>query len=378
MNTKRTCGRLIYAAPELCADLLYAGGFNAPDSIVWFETEACTAIVVSILEYERACSQAKKKVRVLLREEFFRKEDKTRSDDLLLLRISEQFGINEWSVPAEFPLLTADYLRSNGIRVIPGSSFFPKREFKTSAEEKKLARAMQITQESMMLTKEILHQAVIRKHSKLYYRKKLLTSELLRMEIEGFLKAHGFTAARTITAHGTQCSQPHNVGSGPILAGETIVVDIFPRDDESGYWGDMTRTFVKGEPLPVVKRAYDAVLAASAAAEKMIRAGVIAADVHKKAAEIMGNAGFVTGKTPDGIPCGFIHGLGHGVGLEIHEAPRVSPANPTPLKKGQVISNEPGLYHPSWGGIRLEDVLIVTESGSRNFYSMPKTLSPDE
>ena len=290
----------------------------------------------------------------------------------------KQFGINEWSVPAEFPLLTADYLRSNGIRVIPGSSFFPKREFKTSAEEKKLARAMQITQESMMLTKEILHQAVIRKNSKLYYRKKLLTSELLRMEIEGFLKAHGFTAARTITAHGTQCSQPHNVGSGPILAGETIVVDIFPRDDESGYWGDMTRTFVKGEPLPVVKRAYDAVLAASAAAEKMIRAGVIAADVHKKAAEIMGNAGFVTGKTPDGIPCGFIHGLGHGVGLEIHEAPRVSPANPTPLKKGQVISNEPGLYHPSWGGIRLEDVLIVTESGSRNFYSMPKTLSPDE
>jgi Xaa-Pro aminopeptidase len=110
----------------------------------------------------------------------------------------------------------------------------------------------------------------------------------------------------------------------------------------------------------------------------MIRAGVIAADVHKTAENIMKDHGFATGKTADGIPCGFIHGLGHGVGLEIHEAPRVSPVNTGPLRKGQVISNEPGLYHPSWGGIRLEDVLIVTENGSRNFYSMPKNLSPDE
>ena len=378
MKKNPSCGRLICAAPETCADLLYAGGFNAPDSIVWFETKDLCAIVVSILEFERACGQAKKKVRVLPREDFFRKEDKIRSDEVLLLRISEQFGIREWKVPADFSVLTADFLRSQGVSITPSNSFFPNREFKSSAEEKKLARAMHITQESMLLTKEILHHSVIGKDSKLYYRKKVLTSEFLRMEIEGFLKAHGFTASRTITAHGSQCSQPHHLGSGAILAGETIVVDIFPRDDETGYWGDMTRTFVKGEPLPVVKRAYEAVLAASAAAEKMIRAGVIAADVHKKAAEIMSKAGFATGKTPDGIPCGFIHGLGHGVGLEIHEAPRVSPANPNPLRKGQVISNEPGLYHPSWGGIRLEDVLIVTENGSRNFYTMSKSLSPDE
>ena len=371
---KKNCGRLICAAPEYCADLLYAGGFNAPDPIVWFQTSEFQAIVVSVLEYERACVQAKKNVKVLLLEEFFRKEDKVKSDELLIQRISEKYGITEWLVPGDFPVSTADILRKNGICIVPSGNFFPKRECKNASEIKKIACAMAATQESMMLAKEILQQSVIGKNMVLYSGKKVLTSEILRMEIEGFLKARGFTASRTITAHGVQCSQPHNVGSGPILAGETVVVDIFPRDDETGYWGDMTRTFVKGEPLPVVKRAYEAVLTASQAAEKMICAGTLAASVHNKAKEIMAQAGFETGKNKDGIPCGFIHGLGHGVGLEIHEAPRVSPANPGPLKKGQVISNEPGLYHPAWGGIRLEDVLVVTETGSKNFYTMPKDM----
>ena len=371
---KKSCGRLICAAPESCADLLYAGGFNAPDSIIWFQTSELQAIVVSILEYERATVQAKKNIRVLPLEEFFTKEDKLKTDDFLIQRISEKYGINEWTVPNDFPLGIADQLRKKGILLKTAGKFFPKREFKNAAEIRKIARSMAATEQAMMLAKEIMAQAKIGKNMILHHGKTIVTSEFLRMEIEGFLKARGFTASNTITAHGTQCSQPHNVGSGPILAGETVVVDIFPRDDETGYWGDMTRTFVKGEPLPVVKRAYDAVLAASEAAEKMIRAGVIAADVHNKAKEIMASAGFKTGKNNDGIPCGFIHGLGHGVGLEIHEAPRVSPANPTPLRKGHVISNEPGLYHPAWGGIRLEDVLVVTENGVRNFFTMPKDL----
>lgn len=371
---KKSCGRLICAAPEFCADLLYAGGFNAPDPIVWFQTSEFQAIVVSILEYERACVQAKKNVRVLPLEEFFTKEDKFKTDSLLIRRISEKYGISQWMVPEDFPIAIADILRKNNINVNPSGNFFPKRECKNASEIKKIARAMAATEDAMNLAKEILKHSVVGKNMVLHYDKKIVTSEFLRMEIEGFLKARGFTASRTITAHGTQCSQPHNVGSGPILAGETVVVDIFPRDDETGYWGDMTRTFVKGEPLPVVKRAYEAVLTASQAAEKMIRAGVIAAEVHNKAKAIMAKAGFETGKNKDGIPCGFIHGLGHGVGLEIHEAPRVSPANPGPLKKGQVISNEPGLYHPAWGGIRLEDVLVVTGDGSKNFYTMPKDM----
>lgn len=371
-------GRLICAAPENCADLLYAGGFNAPDPIVWFEIPGTRAIAVSILEFDRAVNQTKKNVQVIQRESFFPKDGKKRTDEQLLLLISKKYSIGKWTVPADFPLVYADSLRKAGIEVVPKEGFFPKREFKTAGELRKIARSMAATQDSMILAKNILRDSVIGKNGILFYRKRPLTSEILRMEIEGYLKARGFSASRTITAHGVQCSQPHNIGSGPILAGETVVVDIFPRDDVTGYWGDMTRTFVKGEPLPVVRRAFDAVLRASRAAEEMIRDGVKAADVHKKAETLMHDAGFPTGKTKDGIPCGFIHGLGHGVGLEIHEAPRVSPANPGILRKGHVISNEPGLYHPSWGGIRLEDLLCVTETGFVNFCTMPKTLSPDD
>ena len=144
------------------------------------------------------------------------------------------------------------------------------------------------------------------------------------------------------------------------------------RSDASGYWGDMTRTFLKGKAPKSVMRAYNAVKKASETAMSMIRAGVIAADVHIAASETMAGLGFQTGRGRDGMPCGFIHGLGHGVGLEIHEGPRVSPLNRKPLQSGNVISVEPGLYYPEWGGIRLEDLVVVTKDGYRNFNSMEK------
>ena len=182
----------------------------------------------------------------------------------------------------------------------------------------------------------------------------------------------GYTASRTIIACGIQCAAPHNIGSGPVKAGEPVVADIFPRSDASGYWGDMTRTFLKGKAPKSLMRAYNAVKKASETAMSMIRAGVIAADVHTAASETMAELGFRTGRGRDGMPCGFIHGLGHGVGLEIHEGPRVSPLNRKPLRSGNVISVEPGLYYPEWGGIRLEDLVVVTKDGYRNFNSMEK------
>jgi Xaa-Pro aminopeptidase len=153
-----------------------------------------------------------------------------------------------------------------------------------------------------------------------------------------------------------------------------VVADIFPRSDRTGYWGDMTRTFVKGKASEIVRKAFDAVKQASEESLKMLKAGVPGADVHRTAARTMENLGFRTGRDANGIPCGFIHGLGHGVGLDIHENPRLSPANPNPLAAGSVVSVEPGLYDPSWGGIRLEDLVLVTEDGYENFCTMPKEL----
>ncbi|MCI5798826.1 Xaa-Pro peptidase family protein, partial [bacterium] len=248
---------------------------------------------------------------------------------------------------------------------------------KTAAELRKIAEAEAVTEDSMRYARDLLRSAQVNSKGVLTRNGKPFTCDMLRAEIEGFLKQRGCTAEQTITACGEDASQPHNLGSGPLLAGKPIVIDIFPRSDRSGYWGDMTRTFCKGKALPVVRKAFKSVLKASEIAQKMIRAGVCAADVHRAAAESMASDGFLTGHTPDGLPCGFIHGLGHGLGLEIHEGPRVSPVNPNPLAAGNVVSVEPGLYHPSWGGIRLEDIVAVTKDGCHNFNTMEKELELD-
>lgn len=371
---KKRTGKLIAASPAVSADVLYAGGFNAPDEVIYFEAGREKGLILSQLEYARGRQEARKTVTVLNRESFL-EDSNDRSDQAVLLNLSRRCGITEWLVPGDFPLLIADFLRSNGIGVLPAKSeFMPKRLVKTASELREIAKAEAVTEDSMRYARDLIRQSKVNSRGYLTLSGRLFTCDMLRSEIEGFLKSRGYTASQTITSCGRDASQPHNLGSGPLKAGEPIVCDIFPRSDRSGYWGDMTRTFCKGKASPIVRKAFLSVLKASETALTMIRAGVCAAEVHIAAAESMAADGFPTGRNQDGIPCGFIHGLGHGLGLEIHEGPRVSPLNRNPLVKGNVVSVEPGLYDPAWGGIRLEDIVAVTENGCRNFNTMEKEL----
>ena len=176
-------------------------------------------------------------------------------------------------------------------------------------------------------------------------------------------------------AGGPQAADPHERGHGPLKAGESIIVDIFPVDLSTRYYSDMTRTFVKGEPNDGLQEMYDAVLESQEAALSMIRAGVNGRDVHRKVAEVLHEAGYKTNvhDQEEGKPLteGFFHGTGHGVGLELHEAPRVSLADEE-LIPGDVISVEPGVYDPNVGGVRIEDLVVVTEEGCRNLTKFPK------
>ena len=187
---------------------------------------------------------------------------------------------------------------------------------------------------------------------------------------------HGCAAdAGTIVAGGVQATDPHEEGHGPLRSGEAIILDIFPVDKASRYYADMTRTVIKGEPNEELQKMYDAVLESQEAALGMIRAGVNGKDIHQKVSDVLHERGYKTlvHDQEEGTPLrtGFFHGTGHGVGLEIHEAPRISLSDDE-LRLGDVVTVEPGLYDPQVGGVRIEDLVVVTEDGCRNLTDFPK------
>jgi len=185
----------------------------------------------------------------------------------------------------------------------------------------------------------------------------------VKLVVEFELLRHQCQARDTIVAGGRQAADPHDRGSGPLRAGETIVLDIFPQHKRHGYWGDITRTVVKGRARPELHRMYEAVRTAQAAALREVRAGARADHIHEGVQQRFKAAGFVTDMR-DGLPVGFFHGTGHGVGLDIHEAPSLSTV-PVRLRAGHVVTVEPGLYYPELGGVRLEDTVAVTGTGCR-------------
>ena len=176
--------------------------------------------------------------------------------------------------------------------------------------------------------------------------------------------------AGTIAAPGPQGADPHCQGYGPIHAEEPIVMDVFPRDARTGYFGDLTRTVVKGTAPDIVRKTFETVRDAQQLAFGMIRAGVPGTDPHLAVEEFFKKSGYETDR--NSTPArGFFHGLGHGIGLEIHEEPRLSLSCKEPLQAGNVVTVEPGLYYPEWGGIRIEDDVLVTENGCEKLSTLP-------
>lgn len=367
-------GRLITGAGENCADILYASGFRAPDAFTYFEAGKVKGVAVSSLEFSRAVASLRKGVKAYNRDMFIA-QGGVRDERQVLIGLSHKLHVGRWEVPSDFPLRLADALRAAGIEVVAcDGEFIPNRRRKSKEELELIRKAEGVAEEAMALAASLIREAEISTDKTLKLTGKTLTSEILISEMELFMKGRGFSANNTIAACGPCGSQPHNTGSGPIVAGQPIIIDIFPRDDRTGYWGDITRTFVKGRAPATVRRAFEAVKLARDEAKKIIKAGVPGVEPHKLAFDILASKGFKTGRNRDGIPCGFIHGLGHGVGLEIHEAPRVSPANHAPLEEGNVVSVEPGLYYPSWGGIRLEDLVAVRKKGCECLNEFPTEL----
>ena len=200
-----------------------------------------------------------------------------------------------------------------------------------------------------------------------------LTSEAVKRTVERTLLERDCVLDDTIVACGADAADPHDRGSGPLEAGEPVIVDIFPTDKETGYFADMTRTFCVGEPSETVAEWYDLTLEAQAAALEAIAAGVSGSEVHDTVCDVYEDAGLPTLRADDSAETGFIHTTGHGVGLDIHESPRISEED-VELEAGHVVTVEPGLYDPEIGGVRIEDLVVVTEDGHENLTDYEKRL----
>ena len=367
---------LIVANAEKSADLLYATGFRAPDPYIYFAMGAKRGMILSELEYDRGFQECRDDIHVFRYEDFIRRGRRGMGDVLLVLAKSLKAG--SFRVPSDFPLGLADFLRRHGIEVKSSKrEFFPERQFKSEREIECLREAQRITGLGMRRAENILRESDISLSGVLYWNGAPLTSEILRAEINIELIRHDAFAESTIAAGGVQGAEPHNEGSGELYAGAPVVIDIFPKIIATGYYGDMTRTFVKGKAPEIVHRAYQAVHHTRERCKTMVRAGAVPAEIHRFAAEFLAQQGFPTGRRADGKSYGFFHGLGHGLGLEVHEAPRMNLRNPVPFKGGEVVTVEPGVYDPAWGGVRLEDVVAVREDRAECLTDYPNQLELD-
>jgi Xaa-Pro aminopeptidase len=377
---------LVIGAPEHDAAAYHLSGFLAPDPVVYLRAADKSYLAVPSMEYGRAKKEAQAD-EVLSFDELgvmnLMKELKSGGRALAAATAGLLEKLQAASFPVAVPpslgVLYADELRVRGLKVTPDVELFASlRRSKSEEEISHIEKTQRAVEEACARAVGILKESEVAENGTLLYEGETLTSERLRSEIDIELLRHGCAADGTITAGGTQAADPHERGHGPLKASETIIIDIFPFDKTTRYYADMTRTFVKGEPNEELQRMYNAVLESQEAALRMIRPGINGREVHKKVSEVLHKKGYKTllhdQKPGEPLQEGFIHGTGHGVGLEIHEAPRISTVNEE-LVSGDVVTIEPGIYYPEIGGVRIEDLVVVTEEGCRNLTNFPKKLS---
>lgn len=369
--------RLIFADSEHDADMLYAVGMFVPDPFIYLRLRGRNYVVMSDLEIDRARRQAPhcRALSYAACQKQVRKHGGTKAGAAEVIReILRGRKVGSVLVPDSFPFRLADELGKLGIRVrLKQGAFFPQREQKSPVEVRKIAVALRMAEAGMAAGVQALKSSRIGKDRRLMYRGAVLTSERLRRVIDtAVLQASGL-ANHTIVAGGRQGCDPHETGHGPLRANEPIILDIFPRSQETGYFGDITRTVVRGRASEAVRRLYAAVFAGQQLGLEQVRSGVPTQEVHRKIQELFNRAGYKTG-IRNGRMEGFFHGTGHGLGLEIHEAPRLGSTSTGTLRPGHVVTVEPGLYYPELGGVRLEDVVVVNRRGCGNLTRFEKML----
>ena len=354
-----------------------------PDPFLYVEHEGTRTAVINSLELARV--RELEGIDAIPHEELGERElieqgvPREEIPNQVSLRWCQRLGVQKAVCPPTFPLELADLLRANGIEVAADRRFFAgRRRVKNAVELEGIRRAQRAAESGMDAVRELLR-AADSSNSVLVLDGEPLTCERLKRAIGDVFTEHEMTADECIVSHGPQSAIGHEMGFGPIAPGEPLVVDLWPRDRKTACYSDMTRTFVVGEPPAELVEYHRLVLEALQQANAALKAGVGGRDLYVQTCEFFDGHGYPTGltKEPDQVlEEGFFHGLGHGVGLEVHEEPNLGIASKATLVAGDVVTVEPGLYRPGFGGCRLEDLLVVTENGAENLTDYPYDLTP--
>lgn len=355
------------------SDQLYLSDFTGPDPFLTLY-DGQTHLLVSGLEYGRAQTDSRAETVDRYADYDYDYGGSEQNHDIHAEFIQSR-GVNSVAMPRRAPVGTADALRERGVEVSVDESevIGDIREVKTDAEVANVETAQRANEAAMAAAEDLLSRANV-EGGQLHYNGETLTSERVKQEIEMTLLEHGCALDETIVACGSQAADPHDRGSGPLVDGEPIIIDIFPRDKTTKYHADMTRTFVVGDPDERLQNWHTLTQTALDNALSQVEPGTTGKEVHAAACEVYENAGLPTLREDPEAETGFIHSTGHGVGLDVHEGPSLSPRG-GPLESGHIITVEPGLYDPAVGGVRIEDIILVTDDGYRNLTDYPIKLS---
>jgi len=374
---------LIYADSLRSPEMRHEVPVSVPDPFLYAERNGGRHVVASSFELDRIVEVAPKLDAVPL-EDFGLDELYAQGlsrDDIeleLVLRAARRFEIDEAAVPATFPLELADHLRANGVQVRADRELFvARRRVKNEMELAGIRRALRGAEAAMTAARELLR-AAEPQNGNVVLDGEPLTCERLKLVVEQTFTEHGLFADEFIVSHGPQTAVGHDMGSGPIAPGEPVCLDLFPRDRESGCYADMTRVYVVGEPSDELREYHRLCCEALDRSVGAVKPGVPGKELYRISCDVFEEHGFPTllSKQPgEVLKDGFYHSLGHGVGLEVHEQPTLG-RGPGDLVAGDVIAVEPGLYRNGFGGIRLEDLVLVTENGAETLTEYPYELEP--
>jgi Xaa-Pro aminopeptidase len=373
--------RLIHADSIRDPDLFVATGVSIVDPFTYVETDGKRVIVTSELEAD-AARRNSSATDVWTGSEFGARElvkggmSHEQASLEVVRRALEKLGVRDVAVPPSFPLELADYLRGHGLTVQPDrASFEMRRRVKDERQLDGIRAAQKATEAAFARAVEVIGGSAPGGDG-LVFDGETLTAERLTAELEDVLRAHGCEGEAPLVGNGPIGANVHEHGTGPIRPHESVIIDIFPRHIASRYHADMTRTFCFGDAPEQLRHMHAAVYEALRVSEERIAAGVNGRAVWEAACDAIEAGGYRTtrglgeGETLDED---FFHGLGHGVGVEVHEAPNLGLAGDD-LLAGDVVTIEPGVYRKGFGGIRLEDLGVVREGGCDILTSFPYDL----